>query len=138
MLYQAHLIMFFGMVFFHLFVMLPSMVYRVSDYYLSLGQLYMAMMMGFGMVLLEAVMHPLPPSLLLLAGAGMVGMVVLYRWQVGVSGEQYVREMIPHHSMAILTSTKQETSRNPKIAQLAHLIRQAQELEIQEMKDVLL
>jgi uncharacterized protein (DUF305 family) len=58
------------------------------------------------------------------------------RYQVGVSETQYLRDMIPHHSMAVLTSKKQAV-RQGRVQPLARAILDTQVKEIALMKSML-
>jgi uncharacterized protein (DUF305 family) len=57
----------------------------------------------------------------------------LVRSQATVDDADYLRAMIPHHSIAILTSERAQIS-DPRVRKLAHEIIEAQEREISEMK----
>jgi Na+/proline symporter len=68
-------------------------------------------------------------------GAGVViaGGLFLARSQETVQDVSYMRAMIPHHSIAILTSERAEIS-DPRVRALADEIIVAQRREIDEMK----
>jgi uncharacterized protein (DUF305 family) len=57
----------------------------------------------------------------------------LVRSQATVNDQEYMRAMIPHHSVAILTSARAQIS-DPRVRKLADDIIEAQEREIAEMK----
>ena len=57
----------------------------------------------------------------------------LVRSQATVDDMEYLRAMIPHHSIAILTSERAEIT-DPRVRQLADEIIEAQRREIAEMK----
>ena len=57
----------------------------------------------------------------------------LVRSQATVSGPSYMRAMIPHHSIAIMTSERAQI-RDPRVKKLAHEIIAAQRREIAEMR----
>ncbi len=131
---KPHILMFFGMFLISL-LMTPIMINSLEDYRLSLNQLYMAFFMGFSMVLLEATMHPMPVAAWLITVIGLVFSVMAYRGQWLVGDREYINDMIPHHSMAVLTSrTRIERSRDRRIKQLAETILNAQVKEIALMK----
>ncbi|WP_439482766.1 DUF305 domain-containing protein [Cyclobacterium plantarum] len=67
-------------------------------------------------------------SLLLMGSA-----TFLVREQIPISDVKWMRAMIPHHSIAILTS-KHADLKDPEVKQLANEIIKAQEKEIAEMK----
>ena len=57
----------------------------------------------------------------------------LVRSQATVDDVEYMKAMIPHHSIAILTSRRSQVS-DPRVRKLADEIIEAQEREIAEMK----
>jgi uncharacterized protein (DUF305 family) len=59
--------------------------------------------------------------------------VWLVRSQVTVSGVDYMEGMIPHHSVAILTSERAQIE-DPRVRKLADEIIEAQRREIKEME----
>jgi hypothetical protein len=59
--------------------------------------------------------------------------VWLVRSQVTVSGVDYMEGMIPHHSIAILTSERSQIE-DPRVRELADEIIEAQRREIKEME----
>jgi hypothetical protein len=132
------LYMFFGMIVIHLFIMPFVMIADVSDFRVSLNGIYMAVFAGAAMVVLEALRHPLDTfgwavTLVLLTASALA-----IRYQIGVSDAQYLRDMVPHHSMAILTSRPRvDRSQDPEIRALASGILRAQITEIAEMKKLL-
>lgn len=67
-------------------------------------------------------------SLLLMASA-----TFLVRQQLPIADVKWMRAMIPHHSIAILTS-KRADLQDPEVKKLAEEIIKAQEKEIAEMK----
>lgn len=58
------------------------------------------------------------------------------RNQTFIGDEQYMRGMIPHHSIAILTS-KHADIKDPEVKKLSQNIIKTQEKEIAEMKQML-
>ena len=126
--------MFFGMFLISL-LMTPIMINSLADYRLSLNQLYMASFMSFAMVLLEATMHPMPVAAWLVTVIGLVFSIIAYRSQWLVGDREYLNDMIPHHSMAVLTSrTRMERTADRRIKQVAETILNAQVKEIGLMK----
>jgi hypothetical protein len=94
--------------------------------------------MGAGMVALEGLLHPMPWWAWLLTLVIGVVSVLGYRFQWLVDDRGYVREMIPHHSMALVTSRPRvRKSSDPVIHRLAEQIVTVQEREILEMKNYL-
>lgn len=126
--------MFAAMVLIQVFVMPYVMTERQNDVFFSLTQVYMGAFMGAAMVLAMGVTHALPWWLWLLAAMVATATAVAFRLQLFVSDEQYLRDMIPHHSMALVTSAPRLTSRDPVIQRLAEQITMSQRREIAEMK----
>lgn len=62
--------------------------------------------------------------------------VFLVRSQATIGDVSYMRAMIPHHSIAILTSRRAQIS-DPRVRKLADQIIESQEREIAEMKDLI-
>jgi uncharacterized protein (DUF305 family) len=74
-------------------------------------------------------------NLAILGSSATVFMLALWlvRSQATVNDLDYLRAMIPHHSIAILTSERSHIS-DPRVRKLADEIIEAQEREISEMK----
>ncbi|UEM21359.1 DUF305 domain-containing protein [Skermanella mucosa] len=74
-------------------------------------------------------------NLAIFGGAIMVFAFALWivRSQATVDDVEYMRAMIPHHSIAILTSERAQIT-DPRVRELADEIIEAQEREIAEMK----
>lgn len=74
-------------------------------------------------------------NIAIFVGAAFVFAVSLYlvRSQDTVEDVSWMKAMIPHHSIAILTSSRANIS-DPRVRKLADEIIKAQELEIAEMK----
>lgn len=64
------------------------------------------------------------------------GALYLVRSQVTVDDTSYMRAMIPHHSIAILTSERAEIT-DPRVRELADAIIEAQRREITEMQELI-
>jgi hypothetical protein len=143
-----HLIMFFGMLFIHLVCMPPVMVYSFNHLeFGTLSQIYLGIFMSSCMVLLETLMHPMPLIGWILTIGILIVSIIAYKYQWFISNHQYLREMIPHHSMAILTSkslleketqNQKQNQINRKTKELAKDILKTQETEIQTMKQLLI
>lgn len=67
------------------------------------------------------------------AGILLLSAVWLVRSQITVRGVDYMEAMIPHHSIAILTSERAQI-KDPRVRELADEIIQAQLREIKEME----
>ncbi|KKN86471.1 hypothetical protein LCGC14_0268700 [marine sediment metagenome] len=101
---------------------------------------YVALLMGSTMVVVMlAFMIGMFPNkganIGIFVGAFLAFAAVLYlvRSQVTVDDVDYMEAMIPHHSIAILTSERAQIT-DPRVRKLADEIIKAQVLEIAEMK----
>ncbi len=126
--------MFVAMVLIQVFVMPYVMAETPADVFFSLTQVYMGAFMGAAMVLAMGVTHTLPWWLWLLAALIAAASAAAFRTQLYVNDEQYLHDMIPHHSMALVTSAPRLTSPDPIIQRLAEQITASQRREIAEMK----
>jgi hypothetical protein len=104
---------------------------------------YMALVMGavMAVVMLAFMLHMYDRKSVntgIVAGAVLVFAAALYlvRSQVTVEDVSYMRAMIPHHSIAILTSERANLS-DPRVRKLANEIAEAQRREIDEMKTLI-
>ena len=131
--------MFISMVVIHLFIMPFTMIALPTAFQISRTQIYSGVFMGACMMAVETIMHPMDfigwgITLVLLTGS-----LILLRWQIGVSDDEYLKDMIPHHSMAVLTSEARATvAKNPQVLALAQSILRTQKDEIIQMKKMLI
>tara|TARA_R110000737_G_scaffold127218_2_gene159738 strand:- start:1435 stop:2259 length:825 start_codon:yes stop_codon:yes gene_type:complete len=114
--------------------------YLVSHIFWSETRAYMAIVMGAVMafVMLAFMLGMYKNRTLniaIFAGSIIVfaGALWLVRSQVTVQDRAYMRAMIPHHSIAIMTSSRAELS-DPRVRTLADDIIYAQDKEIAEMR----
>jgi len=114
--------------------------YASDHVFWSETRFYMALIMGATMAVIMlsfmlTMYRDQPVNAAIYASAAIVLMLSLYlvRSQVTVQDESWMRAMIPHHSIAILTSERAAIS-DPRVRKLADKIIEAQRLEIAEMK----
>ncbi|CAN5819606.1 DUF305 domain-containing protein [soil metagenome] len=115
--------------------------YLVLDHaWFSETRLFMTLIMGASMiVIMLAFMLGMyanrKVNVATFVGAGLLFLsaVWLVRSQVTVSGVDYMEGMIPHHSIAILTSERARIE-DPRVRELADEIIEAQRREIKEME----
>ena len=125
------------------FAMPPLMVNSLSDITNNIGKAYLAVLMGLSMVLVEVGMHDMQYGSFSTTKYGIILallclFVYLYRNQVAIKDNEYVKGMIEHHSMAVFMSEEiLKKTDNYHIAKLAKNIIQNQKDEIREMKDLL-
>lgn len=116
-------------------------VYQVDHAYLSETRVYMALIMGASMAVIMLLfmwrMYDSSSSIKLgiLAGSVLVFAIALWlvRSQQTVEDVSWMKAMIPHHSIAILTSERANIS-DPRVRALADSIIESQRREIDEMK----
>jgi uncharacterized protein (DUF305 family) len=115
-------------------------VYRWEDIRFSETRLYMALMMGSTMaVVMMAFMWSMYTNRranagIVLGSAMVFGLSLwLVRSQATVEDISWMKAMIPHHSIAILTSERANIS-DPDVRRLADQIITSQRREIEEMK----
>ena len=114
--------------------------YALDHVTFSETRTYMALLMGAVMaIVMLAFMLSMyqnkAANIAIFVGALVVsaGSLFLVRSQVTVQDVSYMRAMIPHHSIAIMTSRRAELS-DPRVRELADGIIEAQVREIAEMK----
>jgi hypothetical protein len=98
----------------------------------------MSIIMGLFMVLLDMLIgHKNLQQVGMVLGLFLF-FIYLYRIQFGVDEKNYIREMIEHHSMALLTSKNiLEKTKNPAVINFATSILVGQEKEIGDMRYLL-
>ena len=119
-----------------MFVLMYLNTYALSHVHFSETRAYMGAAMAVVMLGFMAGMYPSRRiNLAIFTGAAVVFAVslALLRSQTTVQDVSWMRAMIPHHSIAILTSERAELS-DPRAQALAQEIIDAQRLEIAEMK----
>ena len=125
------------------FAMPPIMVDSLNNITNNVGKAYMAVLMGLSMVLVEVGMHDMQYDIFSVSKyaltIGLIAIFVyLYRNQVAINDKEYLKGMIEHHSMAILTSEEiLKKTDNYNVAKLAKNIIQKQKDELRAMKDLL-
>ncbi|WP_299365242.1 DUF305 domain-containing protein [uncultured Paracoccus sp.] len=123
-----------------MFILMYLNTYAWEHVFFSETRTYMAIMMGATMaVIMLAYMlgmySNMRLNIVIFAGAIIVFALTLWlvRSQATVSGPSYMRAMIPHHSIAIMTSERSQI-RDPRVRHLADEIIEAQRREIAEMR----
>lgn len=123
-----------------MFILMYLNTYAWEHVFFSETRTYMAILMGATMaIIMLAYMLGMYSNtrlnVAIFAGAAIVFAVSLWlvRSQVTVSGPSYMRAMIPHHSIAVMTSERAQI-RDPRVRKLADEIIEAQRREIAEMR----
>lgn len=122
-----------------MFCLMYLNTYALAHLRFSETRTYMALYMGAAMaIIMLAFMRGMyahrAANIAIFAGSAVIfaGALFLLRSQVTVQDASYMRAMIPHHSIAILTSERAEIS-DPRVRALADGIIEAQRIEIAEM-----
>ncbi|SNS06821.1 DUF305 domain-containing protein [Antarctobacter heliothermus] len=123
-----------------MFVLMYLNTYLLGHVFFSETRAWMALLMGAAMAfVMLSFMLSMYTNTALNAGI-FVGSVVVFalslwlvRSQVTVQDRSFMRAMIPHHSIAIMTSSRAEIT-DPRVAKLAEAIVYAQDKEIAEMR----
>ena len=124
-----------------MFLLTYTNAFTWSHMTFSEERVYMAILMGSAMAIIMlgfmwGMMYKnLKVNVAIIVGALVVGGSALWlsRSQTLVQDEAYMKGMIPHHSIAILTSERSEIS-DVRVRKLADEIIKAQRIEIDEMK----
>ena len=126
-----------------MFVLMYFNTYAFDHVYFRQTRFWMAFVMGAAMaiVMLSFMLHMYKDrrmNIAIFAGGALVFVAALWlvRSQQTVDDAAYMRAMIPHHSIAILTSERAQI-RDPRVRQLADEIIEAQRREITEMKELI-
>lgn len=117
--------------------------YETEHIWFSQTRAWMALLMGSVMAVIMLLfmwsMYPRVQRNLLILAASLIvfsGTLWLVRSQETVSDVSWMKAMIPHHSIAILTSRRAELS-DPRVRKLADEIIEAQVREIGEMENLI-
>ncbi len=117
--------------------------YKADHVQFSETRAWMALVMGASMavIMLAFMLHMLKNRLanVAIAAAGVIVFVVslwLVRSQATVEDVSYMKAMIPHHSIAIMTSRRAHIE-DPRVRKLADAIAETLVREIREMKDLI-
>ena len=117
--------------------------YEVDHVYFSWTRLYMTLIGIGGMSLIMFfIMREMYKSrkknIAIIAGSILLMVIstFLVRNQVPIGDVKWMKAMIPHHPIAILTSKRAKIT-DPEVKNLAQEIIKAQEKEIQEMKQMI-
>lgn len=114
--------------------------YELNDVFFSETRVYMAFMMGAAMaiIMLAFMLHmhrSRRVNSAIFAASAIVFALALWlvRSQSTIEDVSWMKAMIPHHSIAILTSERATLS-DPRVRELAGQIIESQRREVEEMK----
>ncbi|MER1926851.1 MAG: DUF305 domain-containing protein [Enterococcus casseliflavus] len=118
-------------------------VYALDHIFFSQTRLFMALMMGAMMAIIMLLFmwkmydnKKMNIGILVVSVVLFFGSLFMVRSQTAVGDTAWMKAMIPHHSIAILTSKNADLS-DPRVKELAEKIIDAQEKEIKEMKELI-
>lgn len=137
---------FFGMILtsaIFMFIIMYLNTYEISHVFFSETRLYMTILSTcvMAVIMLMFMLHMLKNkkinlAIVLVSVVVFVSSLLLMRNQTTIDDVDYMEGMIPHHSIAILTS-KRANITDPRVRKLADDIIKAQEREIKEMKQLI-
>ncbi|WP_195961446.1 DUF305 domain-containing protein [Enterococcus casseliflavus] len=126
-----------------MFSMMYFNVYALDHIFFSQTRLFMALMMGAMMAIIMLLFmwkmydnKKMNIGILVVSVVLFFGSLFMVRSQTAVGDTAWMKAMIPHHSIAILTSKNADLS-DPRVKELAEKIIDAQEKEIKEMKELI-
>ncbi|WP_379152404.1 DUF305 domain-containing protein [Paenibacillus sp. sgz5001063] len=118
-------------------------VFQIDHIYFSQTRLYMALIMGSAMAIVMLLFmwkmytKRIVNALILTINIVVFGLSLwLVRSQTTVGDVAWMKAMIPHHSIAILTSERANIS-DPRVRKIADGIIESQKREIAEMKELI-
>ena len=123
-----------------MFVLMYFNTYSIDHVFWSETRFWMAFVMGAAMMVVMlgfmwSMYKNRTKNFIILGVAALVFALALWlvRSQTTVTDTEYMQAMIPHHSIAIMTSERAHI-RDPRVRKLAHDIILAQRREIAQMK----
>jgi len=126
--------------FFAMYFLMYVMVDNFSNILLNFNQFYMAGIMTAPMVILElflmgSMYHKKELNIFLITISVLILIVffLFIRYQTGISDEQFLKSMIPHHAAAVLMCEKAQII-DVEIQELCNKIISNQQSEIEQMK----
>lgn len=126
-----------------MYAMMFFNVFQLDHIFFSETRLYMAFMMGAAMAIIMLLfmwnMYTNKKANILILLVSLVvfgGSLGLVRSQATIEDSSWLKAMIPHHSIAILTSERAHLS-DPRVQELAKKISKAQRDEIKQMKELI-
>lgn len=123
-----------------MFILMYVNTYSIDHVFWSETRFWMAFVMGAAMMVVMllfmwSMYESTAKNIVILGVAGVVFALGLWlvRSQTSVTDTEYMAAMIPHHSIAIMTSERAHL-RDPRVRKLAHDIILAQRREIAQMR----
>lgn len=123
-----------------MFILMYSMVDKMSNVVINVNQFYMAGLMTAPMIIIEMILmrsmyanKKFNTIIISISAVMLVTCFLFIRYQTTVSDKQFLKSMIPHHAAAILM-VKEAKITDPEIKKLADDIISSQQKEIDFMK----
>jgi hypothetical protein len=136
--------MFVGCFVIQYFLIPPIMVNNYLNVTNNIGKIYLTIIACLFFTLLETMLHDhkynvLSLNIYLITGAILILFIYLYRKQIGVNDEQYLKSLIEQQSNGIFMSESiLKKTNNYNVAKIAKNVLQTQKDEIKEFEQVLL
>jgi len=136
--------MMFGSFFIQMFVMSLIMSNTYQNITYSQGKFYLSVIMAVLMGFLEVFMFDTHMNIIswyyyIILTFLLIIFIYLYRNQIYIQEKEYLKEMIEHHSMALLTSNNISLkTKNDNVRNLANNIINTQNKEINTMKKLII
>ena len=126
-----------------MFGMMYLNVFSIDHIFFSQTRIYMALMMGAAMAIIMLLFmwkmyENKKANIGILVVSALIFCLSLFlvRSQATIKDTDWMKAMIPHHSIAVLTSNRANLE-DPEVKELAEEIIDAQEREIQQMKEMI-
>lgn len=126
-----------------MFGMMYLNVFSIDHIFFSQTRIYMALMMGAAMAIIMLLFmwkmyENKKANICILVVSALIFCLSLFlvRSQATIKDTDWMKAMIPHHSIAVLTSNRANLE-DPEVKELAEEIIDAQEREIQQMKEMI-
>ena len=133
---MSNLVIFISMFIVQYVFMSFIMTDKIENITNSVGKVYMSTIMGLIMVIMMN--HTFNIQQFTIFGGLLIAVLFLYKIQFGINDKNYLNEMIEHHSMALLTTDAIiKKTNNSYVADIAQRIRNTQEKEIYEMRNLI-
>jgi len=137
-------IIFIGSFLIQYFIMSYITTYKLEDVNHSLGKIYISLIMAFFIVLLQIIMNDIynftiSTTYYAVCISFILILVGLYKKQIGVNDNNFLRSMIEKHSSELLLLNKiKDKTKNPAIKAIALVIIKNETDEINDMKKIII
>jgi hypothetical protein len=139
---NAMVVIFIASFVIHYFLITPIMVYKISHITNNYNKVYLSIILALFAVLLEIINKDrqykvFSLSLYAIIILLLVVFIYIYRKQIGINDNEYLKNMIEHHSTSILLNKRiLEKTDNYHVTKLAKNIIQHHEDDLKTMKEL--